>query len=82
MAGGGETVDALRSLVGSGHAIWTWEGRRYLVPANAGILGVAFLNCFPGGVEFRWGDADTEPSLTLYGDAGGTAVLSNHLPAG
>ena len=25
-------------------------------PANAGILGVAFLNCFPGGVEFRWGD--------------------------
>ena len=24
-------------------------------PAAAGLLGLAFFNCFEGGVEFRWG---------------------------
>ena len=52
-------------------------------PGAAGLLGVAFLNSFAGGVEFCWGGgpggrgggggAEGEPpSVTLYGDATGT----------
>ena len=52
-------------------------------PGGAGILSVAFLNCFTGGVEFRWGDPykgekwvpdgsdgsdDRMPALTFLGD--------------
>jgi hypothetical protein len=52
-------------------------------PAAAGLLGVAFLNSFKGGVEFVWGGGDRgadeeearAPSLNLYGDAVGTAKL-------
>merc|ERR1719453_1109132 len=44
-------------------------------PANAGILGVAFLNCFPGGVEFRWGD----PSAAGAAAPGAGAASANVL---
>jgi len=40
-------------------------------PAAAGLLGVAFLNCFEGGVKFDWGggiDA-RQPMITFYGAA-------------
>ncbi len=34
-------------------------------PAAAGLLGVAFLNCFQGGVKFDWGN---DAKVTFYGD--------------
>jgi len=34
-------------------------------PAAAGLLGVAFLNCFQGGVRFDWGN---DAKVTFYGD--------------
>merc|ERR1712232_897801 len=39
-------------------------------PAAAGIMGVFFLNSFPGGVEFVFnGENDNTPSaLTFFGD--------------
>ena len=40
-------------------------------PAAAGLLSVAFLNCFAGGVEFVWSPDDvmnSAPSVTFYGD--------------
>lgn len=42
-------------------------------PASAGLLSLAFLQCFQGGVEFRWGRFEdglvTEiPSITFHGD--------------
>jgi hypothetical protein len=37
-------------------------------PAAAGLLGVAFLNCFQGGVKFDWGENAT---VTFYGDCDG-----------
>ena len=46
-------------------------------PAAAGLLSVAFLNCFPGGVEFQWGsDAKDKPSVTFYGEASKTVMES------
>lgn len=38
-------------------------------PAAAGLLGVAFLNCFQGGVKFEWGGGidGREPFITFYG---------------
>ncbi|KAL9183504.1 hypothetical protein ACHAXT_004360 [Thalassiosira profunda] len=36
-------------------------------PAAAGLLGLAFFYCFDGGVEFRWGNAEEEPSVTFIG---------------
>ena len=39
-------------------------------PAAAGLLGLSFLYCFEGGVEFQWGiDKSLEqiPSVTFYG---------------
>jgi hypothetical protein len=63
-------------------------------PAAAGLLGTAFLNCFPGGVEFRWGPwgtqpppgavvtVDTEPpTIAFYGDETGTATRRAWLTA-
>ncbi|KAL3929459.1 MAG: hypothetical protein SGPRY_001951 [Prymnesium sp.] len=47
-------------------------------PAAAGLLGVPFLNSFPGGVEFEWGASKGEqselsaPSITFFGDLRGT----------
>lgn len=46
-------------------------------PAAAGLLGVAFLNSFAGGVEFVWGPSS--PQLNLYGDEAGTARLQEGL---
>lgn len=43
-------------------------------PATAGLLSLAFLYTFPGGVEFTWGAADddgtitTPPSIAFHGD--------------
>ena len=37
-------------------------------PAAAGLLGVAFLNCFQGGVKFEWSN---QPKVTFYGDSNG-----------
>lgn len=37
-------------------------------PASAGLLGIAFLNCFQGGVKFQWSN---EPEVTFYGDSNG-----------
>lgn len=37
-------------------------------PAAAGLLGVAFLNCFQGGVKFEW---NNDPKVTFYGDDNG-----------
>lgn len=34
-------------------------------PAAAGLFGVAFLNCFQGGVKFDW---ENDASVTFYGD--------------
>ena len=42
-------------------------------PAAAGLLGVGFLNCFEGGVEFEWGggiDA-RQPMVTFHGEKSG-----------
>jgi hypothetical protein len=43
-------------------------------PAAAGLLSLAFFNCFEGGVEFDWGSAQVmedgmqiPPSVTFYG---------------
>ena len=40
-------------------------------PAAAGLLSLAFLQCFEGGVEFSWGtspdDVATPPAVTFYG---------------
>ena len=33
-------------------------------PAAAGLLGVAFLNCFQGGVKFQW---QNDATVTFYG---------------
>lgn len=44
-------------------------------PAAAGIMGVFFLNSFPGGVEFTFGDdVDLPPALTFYGDEESTPI--------
>ena len=60
-------------------------------PAAAGLLGVAFLNSFAGGVEFVWGPppptqpgaapvaSGDPPTLNLYGEAAGTAQLQERL---
>ena len=61
-------------------------------PAAAGLLGVAFLNSFAGGVEFVWGPppptqpgaappttSGDPPTLNLYGEAAGTAQLQESL---
>ena len=47
-------------------------------PAAAGLMSVAFLNCFEGGVRFDWGGVrsfeDSEPKeslITFYGSAEG-----------
>jgi hypothetical protein len=38
-------------------------------PAAAGLLSLAFLQVFQGGVEFGWGSLDRRPpSVTFYGD--------------
>lgn len=38
-------------------------------PASAGLLSLAFLQVFQGGVEFSWGLPNKEPpSVTFYGD--------------
>jgi hypothetical protein len=44
-------------------------------PASAGLLSLAFFNCFEGGVEFDWGSQLLEdgslknpPSVTFYGE--------------
>lgn len=44
-------------------------------PASAGLLSLAFLCCFEGGVEFDWGSqsmrdgmAESSPSITFYGE--------------
>jgi len=46
-------------------------------PAAAGLLSLAFLQCFEGGVEFTWGtntnDA-TPPAVTFYGDSVDTVL--------
>lgn len=36
-------------------------------PAAAGLLGVAFLNCFQGGVKFDWGKGK-DAKVTFYGE--------------
>jgi len=38
-----------------------------------GLLGLSFLNAFPGGVEFNWGNEanGSAPSITLHGDKAG-----------
>jgi hypothetical protein len=42
-------------------------------PASAGLLGLSFLQCFEGGVEFAWGQVEEDgktiteyPSVTFY----------------
>jgi len=39
-------------------------------PAAAGLLGIAFLNCFEGGVRFDWGGGidDRPPMVTFHGE--------------
>lgn len=44
-------------------------------PATAGLLSLAFMYTFPGGIEFNWGQVDpadgtilTPPSVAFYGD--------------
>lgn len=37
-------------------------------PTSAGLLSLAFFNCFPGGVEFNWGSDKTPASVTFHGD--------------
>jgi hypothetical protein len=42
-------------------------------PVSAGLLSLAFLQCFPGGVEFVWGRVEDRemkeiPSVTFHGD--------------
>jgi hypothetical protein len=37
-------------------------------PASAGILSLAFFNCFSGGVEFDWGSEAIPSSVTFHGD--------------
>jgi len=37
-------------------------------PAAAGLFGVGFLNCFPGGVKFNWGKDNDDKSVVFYGD--------------
>jgi len=50
-------------------------------PATAGLLSLAFLYTFPGGVEFTWGavDADgtitTRPSIAFYGEEDVSAAV-------
>lgn len=36
-------------------------------PAAAGLLSLSFFYCFVGGVEFKWGDQTSPPSITFYG---------------
>ena len=58
-------------------------------PAAAGLLGVIFLDSFPGGVEFRWGErtvagagdvAGSDPSsVTFFGDAKGVQKMMEGL---
>lgn len=50
-------------------------------PAAAGLLGVSFLNSFPGGVEFLWGSGGVPPSITFFGDSAGTAASRAELSA-
>jgi hypothetical protein len=50
-------------------------------PAAAGLLGVSFLNSFPGGVEFVWGSGGVPPSITFFGDSAGTAASRAELSA-
>ena len=50
-------------------------------PAAAGLLGVSFLNSFPGGVEFVWGNGGVPPSITFFGDSPGTAASRAELSA-
>ena len=53
-------------------------------PAAAGLLGVAFLDSFPGGVEFSWGatgkadegEVGNPPSVTFYGDMQGVEQVT------
>lgn len=42
-------------------------------PATSGLLGVAFLNCFEGGVEFEWGGGidGRQPLVTFHGENSG-----------
>lgn len=37
-------------------------------PTSAGLLSLAFFNCFPGGIEFNWGSDKTPASVTFHGD--------------
>jgi len=39
-------------------------------PAAAGLLGIFFLDAFPGGIELEWGSdgGGTSPSITFYTD--------------
>ena len=62
-------------------------------PAAAGLLGVSFLNSFPGGVEFCWGGEPPRPgempstttpaeaSIIFFGDVLGTEASREGLTA-
>eukprot|EP00547_Thalassionema_nitzschioides_P009217 CAMPEP_0194225876 /NCGR_PEP_ID=MMETSP0156-20130528/40556_1 /TAXON_ID=33649 /ORGANISM="Thalassionema nitzschioides, Strain L26-B" /LENGTH=408 /DNA_ID=CAMNT_0038958005 /DNA_START=147 /DNA_END=1373 /DNA_ORIENTATION=- len=45
-------------------------------PASAGILSYAFLSCFEGGVEFKWGDTSKGMGIsTSSGETNDTALV-------
>lgn len=52
-------------------------------PATAGLLSLAFLYTFPGGVEFTWGAVDangsvtTRPSIAFHGDSDVSTVTQD-----